>query len=165
MEIQIDVNRKDYINFNKYYYKKGLKRRLIIVLIVVIGLPIFMNIGKPFELHELLINMIITTIVFSSVFLGIGYISIRRTGRLPSDKGSILGKKTITVTDEGLISESENSKTIQKWSGIRSIEQNDDMIFIFVDKIAAYIIPKRFFNDQIHIDSFLKKLDEKINAT
>lgn len=32
-----------------------------------------------------------------------------------------------------------------KWSGVRSVEQDKEYIFVFVDSIMAYIIPKRSF--------------------
>ena len=57
MEINIDLTRDDYADFNKYYFlKKGLKKRIYIVIIVAFGLPLVINSGRPFYLYDLPYN-------------------------------------------------------------------------------------------------------------
>jgi hypothetical protein len=164
MEITIDLTREDYADFNKYWFlKKGLKKRIYVVIIFAFGLPFFANSEQPFELITYLLSVLIYGIMFGLLYLGGLYSMMNRTKKLPSDTGSILGKKKFTITDEGLIEESENNVNIQKWNGIKSIEMNKRSIFIFVDSIAAYMIPKRFFNSVNDQEHFVKLIKEKIN--
>jgi len=164
MEITIDLTREDYADFNKYWFlKKGLKKRIYVVIIFAFGLPFFANSEQPFEMMFYLLSVLFYGMMFGILYLGGLYLMIYRTKKLPSDNGSILGKKKYTITDEGLIEESENNVNIQKWNGIKSIEMNNTSIFIFVDNIAAYMIPKRFFNSVNDQENFVKLIKEKIN--
>ena len=166
MEINVEITRKDFIGFNKYYYlKKGLKKRLMIYLIVIIVLPLIMSIGRTFDLFDILIDMVMTAFIFGLIYFGLGYLSINLTGKLPSSNGSIIGKRKYIITNNGFVEESENNTNIQNWNSIKSIEQNREMIFIFVDKIAAYIIPKRYFKSQERVDEFIQKLNSEMNKT
>ena len=163
MEINVDVSRKDFSNFNKYYFfHKGIKTRLIIYFIMIIIIPIIMNIGTNFNFIVVLINFLGTAVIFGVVFFGLGYLSMNFAGKLPSANGAILGKRKFTIADEGLIEESDSNTNIQKWNSIKSIEQNNQLIIVFIDKIAAYVIPKRFFNDNEQMNLFIENMKIKI---
>lgn len=167
MEISIDLTRDDYADFNKYcFLKKGLKKRVYIVIIVAFGLPLVINRGRPFDLMTYLTSVIIAGILFGLIYLGGMTFSMRWTKKLLSDNGSILGKKKFMITNEGLIEASESNKNLQKWKSIKSVETNNNSVFIFVDNIAAYIIPKRFFKDETEQQNFIKSIEGKMkNAT
>jgi len=167
MEINIELTRNDYADFNKYWFlKKGLKKRIYLVIIVAIGLPLIINSGRPFEIVTYLITVVFAGLIFGLIYLGGMTIAMKRTKKLPSDNGSILGKKRFLITDEGLIEESESYKNLQKWKGIKGVETNDNSVFIVVDNIAAYIIPKRFFKDTEELRNFINAIEEKTkNAT
>jgi len=77
----------------------------------------------------------------------------------------MLGQNKFIITDEGLVEDSSTNRNIQKWSGIISVEQNQEMIFIFVDRMAAYIISKRFFKDENEQETFLSLIGEKMSST
>lgn len=163
MEINIDLTRKDYANFNKYYFLKyGLKKRIYIVIIFALALPLVIHSGHPFDLLTYLTTIIIVGPLFGLIYIGGMTFLMIQTKKLPSDNGTILGRKKFIVTDEGLIEESENNKNLQKWKGIRSVETNNNSVFIFIDSIAAYIIPKRFFKDEIEQQNFIRIISEKI---
>jgi hypothetical protein len=167
MEINIDLTRDDYADFNKYYFlKKGLKKRIYLVFVVAFILPFIINSGRPFDFLTYLTNVIIAGLVFGLIYIGGMTLALKRTRKLPSDNGSILGMKKFIITDEGLIEESESNKNLQKWKSIKSIETNDNSVFIFVDNVAAYVIPKRFFKDEAEQQNFIKTIEDKMkNAT
>lgn len=163
MEINIDLTREDYADFNKFWFiKKGLKKRVYTVIIAAFGLPLLVDNEIPFTVVTYLISVIVFGLIFGLIYLGGTAITIKRTSKLPSGNGSILGKKKYTITEDGFIEESENSKNIQKWEGIKSVETNRNSVFLFVDNIAAYIIPKRFFSDEEEMNNFIKIIDHKL---
>lgn len=166
MEINIDLTRNDYADFNKYYFlKKRLRKSIYLVIVFVFGLPFFAKSEQPFEIITYLISVVIYGFIFGIIYFGGMFLMMNRTKKMPSDNGSILGKKKFTITDEGLIEESESNKNLQKWKGIKSIETNETSVFIFVDNIAAYIIPKRFFKSVDEQQIFIKIIDDKIKNT
>lgn len=164
MEITVEITSKDFTNFNKYYYlKKGFKPRLIIYLIMIIVLPIIMNLGEPFDLITFVISMLFTAIIFGLIYFGFGYLSLNLVGKIPSSNGAILGKRKFIISDGGFIEESDSNTNTQKWNSIKSIELNDEYVFVFIDKIAAYIIPKRYFIDKVHENSFVENMKARIS--
>uniref|UniRef100_UPI0032174246 YcxB family protein n=1 Tax=uncultured Draconibacterium sp. TaxID=1573823 RepID=UPI0032174246 len=166
MEINVDLTREDYIDFNKYFFlKKGLKKRIYIVIIIALMIPLIVDYGQPFEIFTYLKTAVLAGFIFGLIYFGGMMITIKRTGKLPSDNGSLLGKKKFIITDEGLVEDCESNRNLQKWKGIKSIETNDNSIFIFIDTLVAYVIPKRSFKDEAEIENFIKIIQEKIKAT
>lgn len=163
MEINIELKRKDYADFNKYHFlKKGLRKRVLTVIIVAFAIPSALLINKPFEPLTFILAILASGFLFGTFYFGSMYIIMMFTRTFPSKDGSILGKKTFKITNDGLLEESENNINLQKWQGIKSIESNSNTIFIYVDKVAAYIIPKRFFKDLNEQNEFINIIKNRI---
>jgi len=84
------------------------------------------------------------------------------TRNLPSKKGEILGKKTITISEDGITRKSEYNNSFQKWEGIKSLETSKKSIFIMVDNLAGFIIPKRSFKNESQMKEFIDTIKNKI---
>ena len=70
MEIIIDLTRDDYANFNKYwFYRKGLKMRIILIIIVAFGMPLLIDGGQEFKITEYLINALFVGFIFGFIYL------------------------------------------------------------------------------------------------
>ncbi len=164
MEINVDLTRDDFADFYNYYYlNRGLKKRIYIAIFIAFAIPLVVNNNMPFELFGYLRAVILTGLIFGAIYFGAMIILLKSTRILPSKNGSILGKKTFTITESGLLEESDSNTNLQKWQGIQSVESNDNSIFIFVDKIAAYVIPKRYFKDPNQQIEFVSIIKGKIN--
>ncbi|OYU96584.1 MAG: hypothetical protein CFE21_09380 [Bacteroidetes bacterium B1(2017)] len=163
MEINIDLTREDFADFNKYHYlKKGYKKRFYMILAVALGLTLILKKDKEFEPSSFIVTFLLTGFTFGILnYVGM-LLTIKYAVKLPLSNGSILGKRKFSVTEEGLIEESDTNKNLQKWKGIQSIETSQNSIFIFVDTLAAYVIPKRFFKDQTEQENFIKLIEENI---
>ncbi|MFN6946490.1 MAG: YcxB family protein [Cytophagaceae bacterium] len=163
IEISIDLTRDDYGDFNRFWFqKKGLKKRLYIVAFMALTFPFLFNSDHPFHLLNYIFEVALVAIIFGSIYIGGMYLIVSRTGKYPSENGSILGKRTFIITEEGLIEESETNKTLQRWKGIKGVETNKRSVFIFVDNIAAYIIPKRFFTSEQEQNAFIKAIKDRL---
>ncbi|WP_376772001.1 YcxB family protein [Paenibacillus rhizosphaerae] len=53
------------------------------------------------------------------------------------------------------------NESIHKWPGMRSIEHNDEYIFIFLNQTMAHFIPKRAFKSSETAAVFLKEAQSK----
>ncbi|OCT13349.1 hypothetical protein A8709_03610 [Paenibacillus pectinilyticus] len=144
MEITVNITRSDYWKYNKYalFNIPKLRNRFIIT-----------NISLPFIVIILLL-LFKLPLVFSlcwGVFGGglaciFSYLSMKkRVMSIPESKEGILGERRVEINEIGIHQLSSVSQSSYKWSGVRSINQNDEYIYIFVDTIMAYIIPKRSF--------------------
>jgi YcxB-like protein len=163
MIIRGELTSTDFVQFQKYYYyRKKLKVRLLIVLIFAFILPAAFDYDSFKNVYDYLISVLIHGTIFGVVFMGLGYLSLSLTKRMPSKNGSVIGQKIYQILDEGFKEETDNSVNLVKWTGIKSIEQNSKYIFIFIDKIAAYIIPKRFFKTNEELIRFTKLIENRI---
>ena len=165
MELEFSINRKDYSNFNKYYYfKKSIRKRLIVVLIAAIAMPFITMYGEPFELLVYLKLFLFVFLFFGSIYFGLGYIRIMTSGNIPKSGLSILGDKKLITNEEGISVESELYNANIKWNGILSVEENSNYLYLFVDSVSAIIIPKRYFRDLQHYNEFLTEIQTNIKV-
>lgn len=74
--------------------------------------------------------------------------------KLPSDRGVILGKHRYMVKEDGLLEASENQSSILKWAGVLDVEESKEMLFVYVDSMAAHFIPKHFFANDNEFQKF-----------
>jgi len=159
--VNITINRQDFVQYNKFFYiKKRLKSTIKFMFIFMIIVSALLNLG-----HFALSNFMFTFFYFSCIlipvmiiFYFVGFYLLRF---YPSKNGSILGEKTITINDEGLTEKSNESSTQITWKGIQSIEENNQAIYIFIDNVMAFIIPKRDFESNQHENQFMEFCLEK----
>lgn len=165
MKISVEITREDFANYNMYWYFKKKRSRLIIILVLMVfGVPLWVMKDRPFNTIEYLLTTL-AYIIILGIFSFIYYkIIIKRWKELPSSDGSILGQKTYLITDEGFVEETETSRNLQLWSSIKSVERNNNSLFVFVDKIAAYTIPLRFFENEAEVLSFIEAIEKKLKT-
>ncbi|BDX37821.1 hypothetical protein CYCD_11760 [Tenuifilaceae bacterium CYCD] len=163
MEFKSQLTRQDYLEFNKYIlFKTRIKRNLIFVIVITLLWIVLLNYNQPLDFIAILIELIVFSILWSTLYLliyGIAFLKIRK---MPDENGSILEEKTYIFSEEGLKQISTNSESFTKWNAFKSIEENKKYIFLFVDKIAAYVIPKRVFQDSKEMNDFVDFLKGKI---
>jgi len=162
MEIEIDITRNDYAHFNKYYFlHKKLKRTLFLIFVSSLVFPFLVSEGS-FNVSLYLRDAGFFAAFFILFYTIIILLTFKWIGRLPSKNGIILGKKIIRLTEEGLVEESENSTTLHKWKAIKSLESDKKYLFIFIDSIAAHIIPKRSFQNTAEEEAFTKEIASRL---
>lgn len=153
MKITYDTTKEDYWNFNKYVMFKNPKMRISIfssiflfILIVFIGIFIY---------TDSLIYSIVTTILATLIFVIITQKSTkRRIINLVENEDGILGEHTIEINKDELKEYTKNNSSSWNWNGIKSIEDNEDYIFIFINNLLGHVIPKRGFNSQEECKKF-----------
>jgi len=166
MEIEIEIVREDYADFNRYFYlKKGFLKRIYIILVTAFVISALIYRKPEFDMGLYLRLVVLSGLIFGLIYIGGMYLGLSFTKRLPADKGGILGKKRFTITKEALVEDSETHRNIQRWQGIKSIELNDNAIFVFVDNIAAYIIPKRYFKNDRELETFVGLMRQKVRVS
>ena len=151
MTINIDITREDYWEFNKFVWFKnrfGFKKIFVPASIIGLGVVIAISLNKPFDIGDIAILAILYYLVYFAIYglySILTYHSLRQTVKKYPDKdGSILGRKEYTISEEGFREVTEASEMLTKWKGIQKVEETEKHIFIFIDKISAFIIPKRY---------------------
>lgn len=167
MEINVNITRQDYIDFNVFYqFNKRRKEKLLMLIGFSFGLPFILNLifQVPFYLIDFLYEVLNVAIIYSLLMVIFIYISIFIYSKLPSKTGVFLGPKKFVIAEEGFIEDSEINHNILKWSGIKSMDQNKNSIFIFIEFNAAQIIPKRYFKNSDEMNNFIQIINKKLSS-
>ena len=165
MEKTIELKRKDYADYNIYVYFKKMRSRLVIT---VLGFALLFSFiladYSPFNIGNFSLTFILCLLGFGVVYPLLMMILLQFMRFIPSKGGSILGKRTFKISNEGLIEISNSNTNVQKWASVKSVESNHNAVYIFVDNVMAYILPNRYFKNQEEQTSFIKAIEEKINT-
>jgi len=161
--MKIKLTRQDYLEFNKFVFlKERIYRSSKIAIFFIFIWIILLNYKQPFDLTEIIIELICFTAIWGLMILLIYWFTFNKLKNMPDSDGEILGEKIYIISEEGLKQISVNSETFTKWIGFKFYAETDKYIFLFVDKIAAYIIPKRIFKDQNELLEFTDIVKSKI---
>ena len=140
----------------KYPKTLGLFPMIVIGLIIGFSLNFFKE-SIRFD-HKTILCSICIVSIFLLIFTKLYLKSIKK---LPTEKGIYLGRHSFTIKEDGLHEESNHQSAALKWSGVQNIEETSNMIYIFVDSIAANFIPKHFFSNDGEAKKFVSALFEK----
>jgi len=75
--------------------------------------------------------------------------------RLPRDDGATLGRHELEVGEDGLHVEGRSGRAFVRWSAIVELRETDEHVFLYVDRMLAYVVPKRAFGDGAELERFL----------
>jgi hypothetical protein len=65
----------------------------------------------------------------------------------PSAHGTILCEYKVTLSDQGVDIRTPHWDTLTRWSGIVSVDETPEHVFLKIDAAAAYAVPVRAFAD------------------
>ena len=82
----------------------------------------------------------------------------------PIANGSIIGEHEYTLTDNEIVDHKGNHKSSSTYDSILIIKETDNNLFIFIDKVAAYIINKKRISSESSIDEITNYIKEKCNT-
>ena len=156
MRVEIDINKKDFWNFNRYATLTIPKLRNIFIMdfmgMPVVLLLILMVSGLP-PLYSVL------TALLGGAFCDLCiYMSFRvRILKLADKKQELLGKHTIEIYPLGAVKSTNGNEVTYNWKSIKKVSRDKINIYFFLDEMTAQIIPKRSFKDEKEFDEFYSK--------
>ncbi|MBB6447969.1 YcxB family protein [Bacillus benzoevorans] len=68
----------------------------------------------------------------------------------------LLGEHHMILSEEGIIDSTSNGETKVTWSGIKTLSEDNQNIYLFNSSVSAYILPKRELADVEEIKTYLK---------
>ncbi len=66
-----------------------------------------------------------------------------RRSSLPDEDGLVLGKVRMEFSDEGVRTVRTSSSGLTQWSALKALTCTDTHVFLWVDRLSAYILPLR----------------------
>ena len=158
MEVTYTLSREDYWQFNLFVLKR--RRRYIwgpVINGLLTGALMLLIVLKDeaFSAGPGLFALAVGCAAGGFHFVGRNYLVRREAKRLPAKDGSLLATNTVRIDEEGFQERSAIGEAKWKWSGIREILENQNYIYLFVDKHMAFIIPKGAFPDSDTARAFI----------
>jgi len=168
MKLEFSIIEEDYINFNihhmnisKTYRRTIFKQRYIVPIIFLITPFFLVKISKiPFLNWIVLYGLLyITWACFYKKYL-IWKVknSIKKILKEGTNNG-ILGKKTFEICEDEIIETSEYGKNSTNIKSVEDVFINDEYIYIYINRLQAYIVPIRAFINKKEKDEFIKHME------
>lgn len=163
--ISVTLDRKEYIRFNNYCYKnnyfcdnKFWSTPLIgMVAVFVVVFVIAFNL-----LNITLSQIIVAFIIALFLFLLIAARILQTFSRAIPDEGSyLLCEKKYHFDESGLHETSQYGSSLIKWESFKFIKTDGDLLYLFLDRVYAIIIPARCFASIEESQCFVEMLKEK----
>lgn len=157
MRVSFELTRDDYaaLTFHKASPPRMTRQRLLVlalllgVMVGLMGLLTLLHGGLAWVdeaplLRPLLwaIGIAVGAFVAISALLWALRLWVRR---LPRDDGATLGEHTLEVDEDGFHVEGRSGRAFVKWSAIVEVRETNEHLFLFVDRMLAYVVPKRAF--------------------
>ncbi|MDQ2178760.1 YcxB family protein [Marinifilum sp. D714] len=161
--MKTEITREDFLQFNKHVQSTINHRKpILFAFSFLILFVIVMNIGKPFDLLSIVTEIFLIIVLWGLIFVVFKQIGLSKIKKMPYEKGGILGERIYLIEDKGFREISNSSETFTNWNGFKEIQESKDHYYLFVVKIAAYIIPKRSFSNGTEEEEFINTINKKI---
>lgn len=164
MDIEVTITRTDFLELNKFvYFRNRLKRSFGIATFFIVVWLYILNKNGPFSIISILVQLVVFYACWGVLIFLLRQLAVWRIKNSPDTNGALLGTKQYQLTDEGIKEITEISESLTKWKGIQKIEETSEYIFVFIDRIAAYVFPKRAFGSKEELDQFIEILTTRTN--
>ena len=148
MEIQIDLEKQDWANYQAYVQEKlqsqaktVKSRRWVTVLtwVLTIALLLALNFIDRFDWPTAAFVSVAFILLCARVLLDL--VTAQKTVE-PLDDGVFCGRHVFTFTEEGIASRGRGYHGLHSWELVRNVVRAKGMILIFLDSIYAYVLPE-----------------------
>jgi len=147
--LRYEVKFDDIVEFNKHHMRSsGIgrdgTRMVVIILSFLMLFALIPKAGSP-DFWSLLVVDVLTVILSICLYILFRNWFLKRTVRRIYGKRAhpgLIGSHKITVSDQGVVEESEVGEHRVNWNGITRIESSDMYTFIYIGPAMAHVIPK-----------------------
>ncbi len=159
MQVTSNIRMDDHRAFTRYVWYSGARGSwlwflLIFIAVVVITVLMEVRTGLRLDTPTMLMTMVILT----------AYLALAQRRIRPIADGVALGLRTFEIENEGLRERSKHYESLTRWSGVRSVDETRDHIFVFIDNCEAHIIPKRAFRNDEEACMFVDALRTRASS-
>ena len=147
--------------------RESVKHRLFMVLLIWLGLVgLFLGLQILYPSAEFCASPLIAGVATAALVLVLFSLRLRQIYRSysPHPGGAFLGNRTLVLDDLGLHHQGPNSSSHFAWECVDRISDDDKHVFIFVDRIAALVVPKTSIIAPHTTQSFQRFIEDRIKA-
>lgn len=172
MKFEINVHEEDFTSFQKYVLsglssglrpgeQKVSKFNLTLFLVMVVyGIMVAVYFKSRVFDWASGGAVIILILLLAIYFVALQIKQSKLTA--PIEGGVVTGKKTFYLDDLGIKEVSDNYESHTKWPAVQRVVSTESHTFIFLDTLAAHIIPHNSFSSDESIESMVSYINEKL---
>ena len=172
MTAEYELTKDDWSAFNYYHhfhsptarrqYLRGWFGSVIIVLLVCLGISLLANFNGPAprSTFSVLLMPLVCAVVCLLWFPWAYRRKLKRivAGMIGEGRNrTLLGRQRVTISPEGISRSSDFDQTTVRWSAVERVIKDKDHAFVYTSALAAIIIPRRAFADDVAFDDFVLK--------
>lgn len=165
MVIKTELTAPDFRVFTRHvaFGKSGLKGVYVTLLGTgaIVGAILGVTLAVT-GIHLDLPNFIIG--LFAGTFTLVIYAKLQMRNTRPAAEGSVLGPRTISISEVGVGEACPHQETLIRWPAVRAVQSVGEHTFIMIDRNAGIIIPHRAFTSDEERKQFLAELRQHAPA-
>lgn len=160
MKLEIEITRKDFLNFNvDHFLRTQLTNTIVISLAGLLALQLFIHHNRTVSDTKLV--LLSSLLYFIAYFLWV-YYTLNRSKDVPQNNGTILGLKTWEFNDDGITYADKHSQGHYNWDVVNSFKESKRAFYLYVDRHVAIVVPKRVFNSSAVKKEFVELVNKNI---
>lgn len=156
MKVRFNLNNEDVWNFNKYAIFNIPKMRNKFWLNIAAIPVLIVGANYLIKLPIMTLTMVAVIAPILGYFYSTFKMKTRITKSIYNNKG-VLCEHTVKINEEGIREITSVNDSFHSWKDIKDVKENKEYIFVFIDNIMAYIIPKSAFSSEVQCKEFFKK--------
>lgn len=155
MEITFQVERRDYLDYNKFAVSRlpALKRQGLLRLLF---LPALLALEFQFLHLSLLVCVLLILVITAGWTAFLLWGQRRGVIALAEARPGAIGLHTLALGPEGFQEQSSVMATIVKWPKVTEITESKELIVLFLGPRYGFLVPKRAFQTSGQAQVFLE---------
>ena len=151
MKIKYNLTEEDYLEFNMFHVKnlKAVKRtlnlqRFLTPIFFIIASFVLSKVGSMSFL-EVFITFLVVSIIWVIFYPRYFYSYVIRNTKKMIKEGKndgLLGEHYMVLSEDGIIDSTSNGETKVTWSGINTLSEDRQNIYLYNSSVSAYILQK-----------------------
>lgn len=165
--ISVILNRADYMKFSRYshknhYFTKDKTNNLPFLVLVMIFVVACVFTFRYFNatLPIIFTSFLLAVLLFITFALRLVQVLNKA---IPDDNGFLFTEREYCIDEEGIHEKSIHGTSLIKWSAVQYIRTDGDLLYLYLDRIYAIIIPARSFASEQASQQFIQYVKSKID--
>jgi hypothetical protein len=124
---------------------------------LIVPAPFLLTVGVASQLVESVSSFVLGILALLFwLWVAIKFMRPRAQRMLePTTGGTILCEYQLTLNADGVEIRTQHWDSLTRWSGVVSVDETPDHVFLRIDNVAAYTVPRRAFPDEDALRRFV----------
>ena len=162
--VEVELNEKDVIEFQKAHYAKLISPRMRYTIIAVVAVLFIVNVvmdiisGTYVSMTAGMLLVILLVILGTPVLLRMNTKSSLKSNKM------LMAKQTYTFTKETIAYISDFNSLDSRWDKLSEFSESKNHFLFYIDRNQAFLVPKRCLENDTRKLAFIRECTNAIPA-